>query len=77
EAGADPQGRTIRVYERGDRVFSRSGRTVFGLIFVNDQNGRAWRVGEEALTLPDNTKLPRLPGWLAKPAAWTAAYPGS
>ncbi|MFL6196916.1 MAG: DUF3179 domain-containing (seleno)protein, partial [Thermoanaerobaculia bacterium] len=31
EAGADPQGRTIRAYERGDRVFSRSGRTVFGL----------------------------------------------
>jgi hypothetical protein len=75
EPGADPKNRTIRAYERGDRAFIRSGHAFLGADFVNDQNGRPWKVGEESLSSPDGRKLPRLPGRLATGAAWTAAYP--
>lgn len=77
EPGADPKNRTVRVYDRGDRVFTRSGRSFLGASFVNDQGGRAWKIGEEALAATDGQKRPRLPGKLAVQAGWMAAYPGS
>jgi Protein of unknown function (DUF3179) len=77
DPGADPKGRTVRVYDRGDRVFSRSGHSFLGASFVNDQSGRPWKIGEEALATPDGQKRARLPGKLAAQAAWGAAYPGA
>jgi hypothetical protein len=77
EPGADPKSRTIRVYDRGDRVFSRSGHSFLGAAFVNEQAGRAWKIGEEALATTDGQKRPRLPAKLAVQAGWTAAYPGA
>ncbi|MFL6259042.1 MAG: DUF3179 domain-containing (seleno)protein [Thermoanaerobaculia bacterium] len=77
EPGADPKNRTVRVYERGDRVFSRSGHSFLGASFVNDQSSRPWKVGEEALTTTDGQKRLRIPGRLAVQAAWTAACPGA
>jgi hypothetical protein len=77
EPGADPRNRTIRVYDRGDRVFTRSGRSFLGASFVNDQSGHVWKIGEEALTATDGQKRLRLPGKLAVQARWMAAYPGT
>jgi hypothetical protein len=75
EPGADPANRTVRAFERGDRTFVRSGHAFLGADFVNDQNGRPWKIGEESITAPDKRQLPRLPGRLASRAAWLAAYP--
>jgi hypothetical protein len=75
EPGADAKNRTVRAYERGDRTFSRSERAFLGALFLNDQNGRPWLVGEEALTTPDGKKLPRLPGYLTHGSGWYAAHP--
>src|SRR5436305_5557159 len=77
EPGADPKGRTIRVYDRGDRVFSRSGHSFLGSSFLNDQGGRAWKIGEEALATTDGQTRPRLPAKLAVQAGWMAAYPAA
>jgi hypothetical protein len=74
EPGADPGNRTIRAFERGDRTFIR-GHALLGVDFVNDQNGRPWKIGEESLAAPDGRQFPRLPGRLAAQAAWSAAYP--
>jgi len=75
EPGADPANRTVRAFERGDRTFMRSGHALLGASFLNDQNGRPWKIEEESLNAPDGRKLPRLPGRLAAQAAWSAAYP--
>ena len=77
DPGADPKGRTVRVYDRGDRVFIRSGHSFLGASFVNDQSSRAWKIGEEALATTDGQQRPRLPGKLTLKAGWTAAYPGA
>jgi hypothetical protein len=77
EPGADPRNRTIRAYERGDRVFTRSGHSFLGASFVNDQGGRPWKIGEDALATPDGQKRARLPGKLAVQGVWGAAYPGA
>lgn len=77
EPGADPKGRTIRVYERGDRVFTRSGRAFLGASFLNDQGGRPWKIAEDALTSPDGQKRARIPGRLATQAVWGAGYQGA
>ncbi|HEY2292592.1 MAG TPA: DUF3179 domain-containing (seleno)protein [Thermoanaerobaculia bacterium] len=77
DPGADPKHRTIRAYDRGDRVFSRSGHAFLGANFVNDQSGHAWKIGEEALATPDGQKRPRLPAKLAVQTVWGAAYPGA
>jgi len=77
DPGADPKHRTIRVYDRGDRVFSRSGHSFLGASFVTDQGGRPWKIGEDALTTPDGQKRPRIPGKLAVQGVWGAAYPGT
>lgn len=74
EPGADPGNRTVRAFERGDRTFLR-GHALLGAGFLNDQNGRPWKIGEESLAAPDGRQLPRLPGRLAAQAAWSAAYP--
>jgi hypothetical protein len=73
-AAGDPGNRTVRAYERGDRTFA-PGRTFLGLSFVNDQDGRAWKVGEDALSSPDGRKLRRLPGSMTLWPGWFAAYP--
>jgi hypothetical protein len=70
----DPKNRTVRAYERGDRAFA-PGRTLMGLSFVTDQDGRAWKVGEDALASPDGRKLRRIPGSLTLWPGWFAAYP--
>ena len=75
EPGADPGNRTVRAFERGDRTFIRSGHSLLGADFVNDQNGRPWKIGEESIAAPDGRQLPRLPGRLASQAGWSAAYP--
>jgi hypothetical protein len=75
DPGADPRNRTIRVFERGDRVFIRSGHAFLGASFINDQEGHPWKIDEEALATPDGKKLPRLPGRLTNWAGWAAAYP--
>lgn len=75
EPGAEAQDRTVRAYDRGDRVFSRSERSFLGLVFLNDQDGKPWRVTEEALTTPDGKSLPRLPGHLAYWFGWFSFYP--
>lgn len=75
EPGADPKSRTIRVFDRGDRVFTRSGRAFLGTSFVNDQEGRVWKLDEESLTRPDGKRLPRLAGRLTYWSGWSAAYP--
>jgi hypothetical protein len=70
----DPRKRTVRAYERGDRTFA-PGRTLMGLSFVTDQDGRAWKVGEEELASPDGRKLRRIPGSITLWPGWFAAYP--
>ncbi|MEA2600472.1 MAG: hypothetical protein QOF89_1464 [Acidobacteriota bacterium] len=77
EPGADAKNRTLRAYDRGDRTFARSERAFLGAVFLSDQNGRVWRVGEDALTTPDGKKLARLPGYLSSRDGWTAAHPGT
>ncbi|HKI05619.1 MAG TPA: DUF3179 domain-containing protein [Thermoanaerobaculia bacterium] len=75
EPGAEAQNRTVRAYDRGDRVFSRNERSFLGVVFLTDQDGQGWRVGEEALTTPDGKSLPRLPGHLAYWFGWFSFYP--
>ena len=61
----DRLGRTVRAYERGERTFAatdRSDRLQSG--------GDLWSVDEEALTGPDNTVLPRVPGHISYWFAW-------
>jgi hypothetical protein len=75
DSGGDPGHRTVRAFERGDRTFIRSGHSLLGSSFVNDQEGHPWSVGDEALARPNGTKLARLPGKLSAAAGWSAAYP--
>ena len=75
EPGAEGQGRTVRAYERGDRTFARSERAFLGTIFLNDQEGKPWRLTEESLTTPDGKSLPRLSGHLAYWFGWFSFYP--
>lgn len=75
EPGADAKNRTIRAYDRGDRIFARSERAFLGAVFLNDQHGRPWHVEEDALTTPDGNRLLRLPGYLSSREGWSAVYP--
>jgi Protein of unknown function (DUF3179) len=75
EPGADAKHRTIRAYERGNRTFARNERAFLGAIFLTDQDGRPWRLGEEALTTPDGKSLPRLAGRLSYWSGWLSSYP--
>jgi hypothetical protein len=77
DAGGDPAHRTVRAFERGDRTFTRSGHSLLGSSFINDQDGHPWSVGDEELARPNGTKLARLPGKLTTAAGWSAAYPSA
>jgi len=57
--------RSVRAYERGDRIFKTSGNS--GQLL---QGKDLWQIGEEALTAPDGTKLSRVPGHIAYWFAW-------
>jgi hypothetical protein len=75
DPGSDSRHRTVRAYERGDRVFTPSGHAFLGASFVNDQDGHPWKIGDEALTTPDGKRLRRLPGDLVYWRGWFAAHP--
>ena len=57
--------RTVRAYDRGDRDFQKTDRA-----HQIESSGEIWQVGEEDLTGPDGTKLPRVPGHVAYWFAW-------
>ena len=61
EPGPIPRNRTVRAFERGDRTFARSGHAFLGADFVNDQNGRPWKIDEESLDAPDGGSSPASP----------------
>ncbi|WP_179380280.1 DUF3179 domain-containing protein [Jannaschia marina] len=59
----DPESRSARAYERGDRRFeTRDGALVSG--------GETWRLTEDALVAADGTRLPRVAGHIAYWFAW-------
>ena len=60
----EPDGRTVRAYERGDDVFSRSGKG------LRAADGTEWAVTEEALIAPDGRSLARLAGQISYWFAW-------
>ena len=60
----DQGGRTVRAYERGNRVFSSAKNGG-----VRDNSG-SWTVTEEALIGPDGTTVPRVAGHIAYWFAW-------
>jgi hypothetical protein len=68
---ADPGSREVRAYERGAFRFApgKDGRSPV------DQDGRTFRVTEEALLGPAGESLPRLPGHLAYWFGWFSFYP--
>jgi len=61
----DAATRTVRAYDRGGRSFeaAEDGSQL-------KSGGGYWQIGEEALTGPDGTKLPRVPGHIAYWFAW-------
>ncbi len=61
----DAATRTVRAYDRGDRRFEAANDP--GQL---DNSGDIWQIGEEALTGPDGTKLPRVPGHVSYWFAW-------
>lgn len=56
----DPDGRTVRAYERGDMTFDAQLRA----------DGAAWTRSEDALSAPDGRTLPRVAGHIAYWFAW-------
>ncbi len=60
----DPDGRTVRAYERGSLRFSRKG----GVLISDD--GAVWTFGEEALSSADGRSLPRVAGQVSYWFAW-------
>jgi Protein of unknown function (DUF3179) len=60
----DPDGRSVRAYERGSEVFSGAGRALLGA------DGAVWAVTEEALLAPDGRSLARLAGQISYWFAW-------
>ena len=70
----------------GSRAFQRAGHTFVGVeqgqgseVFLLDNEGRRWRLGEDALVQTDNpsTNLPRLPSHSSFWFGWYAFYPGT
>jgi len=59
-------GRTVRAYARGDRVFQPADAG------MSDQDGGHWDIGEEALSGPDGQTLPREAGHIAYWFAWNS-----
>jgi Protein of unknown function (DUF3179) len=66
----DPDGRSVRAYERGAEKFSRSGRALLGA------DGTEWTITEEALTASDGRSLARLAGQISYWFAWNG-YAGA
>ena len=60
----EPSKRTVRAYERTSHQFTA---TAGGL---RDETGQIWRVTEEALISPDDTRLPRVAGHISYWFAW-------
>jgi hypothetical protein len=60
----DPDGRSVRAYERGAEVFSGAGKALRGA------DGAEWAVTEEALVAPDGRSLARLAGQISYWFAW-------
>ncbi len=70
----DPDAKSARVYERGERTFT-VGANARSLI---DEQGREWRAAEEQLEPPAGSgeaPLPRVPGHQAFWFGWTNFYP--
>ena len=61
----DAATRTVRAYDRGVRSFEPAGDPTQ----IKSGDGH-WQIGEEALTGPDGTRLPRVPGHIAYWFAW-------
>ena len=61
----DAATRTVRAYDRGGRSFEAAEDASQ----LKSGSGY-WQIGEEALTGPDGTKLPRVPGHIAYWFAW-------
>ena len=62
----DEATRTVRAYERRGRVFEAVDGDSDALTAADG----TWRVGEDELTGPDGTRLPRVPGHVAYWFAW-------
>ncbi|NJM81373.1 MAG: DUF3179 domain-containing protein [Tabrizicola sp.] len=60
----DPEGRTVRAYERGEERFAARG----GALLAAD--GAEWQATEEALVAPDGRRLGRLAGQISYWFAW-------
>lgn len=58
----DPNGRSVRAYERGGRTFDAE--------LTSD--GKTWRLTEDALIGPDGGRAPRVPGHIAYWFAWNS-----
>lgn len=67
----------VRAYERKDREFGPVLRQALGATFLAEGNGRAWRLGEDALIGPEGRRLARLPGHLAYWFGWSSFYPAT
>ena len=66
-------GREVRAYDRGEHTFSWDAESNI----LRDEEGRAWRVTEEALVGPDGETAGRLPGHLAYWFGWYAFFPNT
>ena len=66
-------GGEVRAYARGDHTFSPGAEA--GLVL--DEQGREWRVAEEALLGPEGESAPRLGGHLAYWFGWFAFFPNT
>ncbi len=68
---ADPESRSVRAYRRGEHQFAAAGAGE-----LRDQQGRSWRVEEDALVLAaGGERLARLPGHSAFWFGWYAQFP--
>ncbi len=65
----------VRAYRREDRTFGPVLRPALGASFLADQDGRAWKVAEDALTGPEGRRLERLAGHEAYWFGWSSFYP--
>ena len=77
-----PVGGAARAYERGTHHFSpatRADEIGEGLLTVADEQGRQWRVEEEALVLEEapEQRLQRLPSHMAYWFGWYSFHPAT
>ena len=60
----DPAKRSVRAYERASHHFKSLGKG------LQDEAGNVWKVTEDALVGPNNTRLPRVAGHISYWFAW-------